>query len=79
VQQCAAPLSSNNSSRPSDNNSAAAAASAAPLCAGWDCCPLVLVPWGAADVAQMHRFIMTLRCNIQGGMVSNLVKKQHLC
>jgi hypothetical protein len=74
LQSSAAPLS--NTSRP-NSSAAGAAAAAAPLCAGWDCCPLVLVPGGTDDVQQMNYFIMTLR-NSRGDMVSSLVKQLKL-
>jgi hypothetical protein len=46
-----------------------AAAASAPLCAGWDCCPLVLVPGGADDVAGLAQLMRLLRNN-KGELVS---------
>jgi hypothetical protein len=80
VQGSGALLADNGSSRPHSSaaGTAAAPAAAAPLCAGWDCCPLVLVPGRADDVQQMNYFIMTLR-NSRGDVVSKLVKKRSMC
>jgi hypothetical protein len=45
-----------------------AAAAAGPLSAGWDCCPLVLVPVADDDVVQMNHLTAAL-CNSRGDMV----------
>jgi hypothetical protein len=48
---------------------AVAAAAAAPLCAGWDCCPMVLVPGGPADMSGLAELMRLLR-NSKGELVS---------